>query len=93
MPVFGYHPLMPAKIFKSGQPICAAVVFNPVSDFKPIAFGVELNGLRYRYKVKTIRHDKDKFGFYTFDCEYIDFGRVIPIRLIYDVTRCQWTVG
>lgn len=93
MPVFGYHPMMPAKTFRTGQPVCVAVVYNPVSDFKPIAFGIELNGLRYRYRVKLIRHDKDNFGSYIFDCEYIDFGRIQSIRLIHDTRTCMWTVG
>ncbi len=92
-PVFGYHPTTNRNTLQYGLPTCTSVTFNPAGDFKPVAFGVEIDGMRYRYKLKSANINKDKNGVYAFDCEYVDLGRIKTVRLIFDVIRCRWTVG
>lgn len=92
-PVFGYRPYVNRNVLQSGYPICTAVTFNPVGDIKPVAFGVVMDGMRYRYKITAVKDVKDNHGAYIFDCEYIDLGRIKAVRLVFDVANCRWMVG
>ncbi len=93
MPVFGYYPTTNRNTPKSGQPVCVSVVFNPAGAFKPIAFGLEIDGMRYRYIIKSITSTKDNRGIFSFNCTYIDFGLIKAVLLVFDAARCTWTVG
>lgn len=90
---FGYRPRINRNTIQSGLSVCTAVVHNPSGELKPVAFGVEFDGLRYRYKIKSSSVVKESHGIIVFDCEYVDLGRIKTVRLVFDVTRCQWTVG
>lgn len=92
---FGFRPhnYTNRNTFKSGYHICAAVTFNPTGDFKPVAFGAEFNGMRYRYVIKSARLVKEHNVDRVFDCEYVDLGLLKTVRLVFNVRDCQWTVG
>ena len=92
-PAFGYRTTRKPNIVCSGVPACVVAVFNPVGDFKPVSFGVELDGLRYRYNINRIVVFKESHGNFTFDCEYVDLGRIIPVRLVFNVSQCRWVIG
>lgn len=92
-PAFGYRPTRNPNIIRSGLPACVVVVFNPTGKLKPVSFGIELDGLRYRYNIKRIVVFKESHGSFIFDCEYVDLGRIMQVRLLFNVSQCQWTVG
>ncbi|CRZ34608.1 hypothetical protein DFR55_101374 [Herbinix hemicellulosilytica] len=93
MPVFGYRPSRKSNILRPGQPVCVAVVYNVLAEFRPVAFGVELNGMRYRYKISRVNAYKDNYGAIIFDCEYNAFGCIIPVRLVFNVFQGLWLIG
>lgn len=92
---FGFRPhnYTNRNIPRSGLSVCVTAVYNPAGDFLPVAFGAEMDGMRYRYTIKEIKVTKEAPGQFMFDCEYVDLGRIKAVRLIFDVTRCQWVVG
>jgi hypothetical protein len=90
---FGFRPHYTNRnTLKSGCLVCVAVTFTPSGDFKPVAFGVEINGMRYRYKIDA-KTFKDNHGVFSFDCEYVDLGITKTVRLVFDVKGCRWSVG
>jgi hypothetical protein len=93
MPVFGYRFSPSRHVLKPGQPVCITAVYNPAGEFKPVAFGVEMEGFRYRHKIKSVKAVKDRHGVFTFECEYIDLGTVKTVLLVFDVMHCRWMVG
>jgi hypothetical protein len=92
---FGFHPhnYTNRNTLKSGYPVCVSATCNTVGDFKPVAFGVEIEGMRYRYTIKEVKAIKDNHGVFSFDCEYVDFGIIKYIRLMFVVSDCRWMVG
>lgn len=92
-PVFGYRPSTNRNVIRSGYPVCVIATFNPAGDFKPVSFGVEFDGFRYRYKIKSAFVVKDDEGEITFECVYVDLGRVKVMRLVFNVIECRWVVG
>ena len=92
-PVFGYHYSSRQTPIPSGHPVCVAVTFNPKGDMRLDAFGVEINHLRYRYKIKSVKSIKDKPGMRFFECEYIDFGRLKILNFVYYIADHRWTVA
>jgi hypothetical protein len=77
----------------SGFPVCVVVTYNPTGDFKPICFGAEIDGMRYRYNIKSASIVKNSSGEIVFNCEYVDMGRLKTVRLGFDVIGCRWTIG
>lgn len=77
-PVFGYRPRTNRNTLQYGLPVCTSVIFNPQVDFKPVAFGMEIDGMRHRYKIRSVKAVKDKDGVYIFDCEYVEFPNRFP---------------
>lgn len=90
---FGFRPYTFHNVVRPGLQVCAAAVYNPAGDFRPIAFGLEAGGMRYRYRIKEIVVCKEHHGECIFDCLYVDFGRVKAVRLIFDVRQCRWVIG
>jgi hypothetical protein len=89
---FGFHPYKSNNVLRSGFPVCTVVTFTRAGDFKPVSFGVEIDGMRYRYNV-TVKAFKEIHGQFTFDCEYVDLGRLKAVRLEFDTLTMLWTVG
>ena len=89
---FGFRPYTNRNIIRSGLSVCTSVVYNTIGEFKPIAFGMEMNGMRYRYRIKSVKVVKESPSEYIFDCEYVDLGRIKVVRLILDINRCLWYV-
>ena len=92
---FGFHPhnFTNRNVPKSGLSVCVTAVYNPAGEFRPVAFGAEMDGMRYRYTIKEIKVVKDSHGQFIFDCEYVDLGRIKAVRLTFDVVNCLWTIG
>lgn len=90
---FGFRPYTNRNVPRSGLSVCATVVFNTVGEFRPVAFGAEMDGMRYRFKIKDIKVFKENKGEFIFDCEYVDMGRIRAVRLICDVDKRLWKVG
>lgn len=90
---FGFRPYTFRHILRPGLPVCVIAVYNRAGMFRPVAFGTEIDNLRYRYKIREIIVFKEKHGEYVFDCEYVDFGRVKAVRLVFDVKQCRWVIG
>jgi hypothetical protein len=42
-----------------GYPVCVSAVFNPSGEFKPVAFGIEYDGIRHRHVIKSVLASKD----------------------------------
>lgn len=90
---FGFRPHISRHTMRSGLPVCIIATYNSAGNFMPIYFGIELDGMRYRYKIKSATVIKDSHGEITFDCDYADMGRIKTVRLVFDVIGCQWVVG
>lgn len=90
---FGFRPYTNRNVLRSGFPVCVVATYNPAGDFKPVAFGAEIDGMRYRYKIKSATIVKDSHGEVSFDCEYVDMGRIKAVRLVFDVNECRWVIG
>jgi hypothetical protein len=78
---------------RSGLSVSVTAVYNPAGEFRPVAFGAEIDGMRYRFKIKEIKVFKENKGEFIFDCEYVDLGIIKAVRLVFDVVRCQWKIG
>jgi hypothetical protein len=52
-----------------------------------------MEGMRYRFKIKTVTLVRDSHGEIVFDCEYVELGLVKAVRLVYLVNECRWLVG
>lgn len=92
-PVFGYRPTKSRHILRSGYPVCTVIAFNPAGNLRPVAFGVEMEGMRYRYKINDAKIVKDKNGIFAFDCDYVELGRLKTVRLVFDINNHLWSVG
>lgn len=90
---FGYRPSISRHTLKTGYPICTSITFNRSGAIRPEAFGVEIEGMRYRYKIKSITAFKENHGSFSFDCEYVELGRIKSVRLIFDINLCLWSIG
>jgi hypothetical protein len=91
---FGFHPhTCNRNVPRSGLSVCVTAVYNPTGDIRPVAFGLEIDGMRYRYTIKEIKVTKETPGQFIFDCDYVDLGRIKAVRLIFDVVNCRWMVG
>lgn len=90
---FGFRPYTNRNVMRSGFPVCVVVTYNPAGDFRPVYFGAEFDGLRYRYRIKSATVIKDSHGEVSFDCEYVDMGRIKAVRLVFDVIGMCWVIG
>jgi hypothetical protein len=90
---FGFRPYTNRNTMRSGLFVSVTAVYNPIGEFRPVAFGVEIDGMRYRFNIKEIKVFKENHGEFIFDCDYVDLGMIKAVRLIFDVNRCQWKIG
>lgn len=93
MAVFGYRPSVKPNILRPGQTICVAAVYNTLGEFKPVAFGAEIDGIRYRFLISIVKVTNEKNGVFIFDCEYLGHNKIYSVQLIFDVLRCIWVIG
>lgn len=90
---FGHRPTIPYKPIPSGHPVCVAATFNTVGQIRVDSFGAEVQGLRFRYKIKSCFLLKEQKGILTYQCTYEEFGLLKDIRFNFYTADCRWTVG
>jgi hypothetical protein len=90
-PVFGHYIPKNNNFVPSGHPVCVAATFNAEAKVRPDAFGVEVNGMRFRYIIKSATLTKELIGTRVYRCEYVDLGLIKTINLIYYIHEHRWT--
>ena len=84
----------PHIIHPSGHPIDVITSHNSLGAIKPLYFRLEDDRQeRFTFMLSKSHLRKEERGIMTFDYEYVAYGRVNWIVLVFDVTRCQWSVG
>jgi hypothetical protein len=84
----------PHIIHPSGHPIDVITSHNPLGAIKPLYFRLEDDRQeRFTFMLSKSHLRKDERGIMTFDCEYVAYGKVNWIVLVYDVMMHRWTVG
>jgi hypothetical protein len=77
-----------------GREVDVIVSTKPSGELKPLYFRIEDDrSERFTFMLSSAHLRKEYNYIMTFDCEYIAYGRINSIVLIYDVTGCRWTVG
>jgi hypothetical protein len=68
--------------------------FKPTGEIKPLYFRLEDDiEERFTFMLSKAHLRKDYNYIMIFDCEYMAYGRINYIVLVYDVTKCRWSVG
>jgi hypothetical protein len=92
-PVFGYHSSFHLHSIPTGYPVCTSVTYNTIASMYINAFGVEINGMRFRYIVTSSILTKECYDTMQYRCEYEELGRSKTINLIYYIKEHRWTAG
>lgn len=90
---FGHRPSIPYKPIPSGHPICVVATYNTVGQIRVDSFGVEVDGMRYRYKITSCFLFKELKGILVYQCTYEDVGTEKHIRFNFYTADCRWTVA
>ena len=84
----------PHIIHPSGHEVDVQATINTERKMRVDYFRIEDDrGERFTYQVSKSFLRKDKDRIMTFDCEYVAYGLVNRIVLVYDVMLHRWTVG
>jgi hypothetical protein len=84
----------PHIIHPSGHEVDVQATFNPDGKMRVDFFRVvDDREERFTYQVSKSFLRKDTGSIMTFDCEYVAYGRVNKIVLVFDVMMHRWTVG
>lgn len=89
---FEYHQSTNKNSLPSGHPVCMAVTFNAAGEMRPDAFGVEINSLRYRYRIESYQLVGEIYGYAEYLCNYTDLGLAKTVTLVYRIRDHRWTV-
>jgi hypothetical protein len=78
----------------SGHAVEVIASYKPSGELKPLYFRIEDDREeRFTFMLSKSHLRKDYNHIMTFDCEYIAYGRLNSIVLVFDVTQRRWTVG
>jgi hypothetical protein len=78
----------------SGHSVEVIVSYKSTRDLKPLYFRIEDDRQeRFTFMLSNAIRRKEENYIMIFDCSYNAYGLINSIVLIFDVTRCQWSVG
>jgi hypothetical protein len=92
-PVFGYHSSSHLQSIPTGYPVCTSITYNTTARMCINAFGVEIDGMRFRYIVTSSFLTKECSDTMQYRCEYEELGRIKTINLIYCIKEHRWMAG
>lgn len=78
----------------AGHPIEVITSHKPTGELKPLYFRIEDDRQeRFTFMLsKAFLRKNDNF-IMTYECIYNAYGLINNVVLMFDVTRCQWSIG
>jgi hypothetical protein len=78
----------------AGHPVEVITTHKASRELKPLYFRIEDDRQeRFTFMLSKAFLRKEENYIMTFECAYDAYGIRNSIALLFDVTRCQWTVG
>ncbi|MBH1939306.1 hypothetical protein I5677_00200 [Mobilitalea sibirica] len=88
------HDRRPVIRHPHGHPVAVIAAFNVLGDFIPRYFCIEDDNQElFKYKIHSVISTKDRYMLKEFYCVYDTYDYRTNILLIFDITKCRWTIG